>query len=133
MRVMAGTAGMSARRFSAILDNAVDPSEDPRAPGTVRPRSLCSIAKSKPGERPADLVAITTCLAGARSQTRAAVVQGQLHIPSGVDIRQGLREAAHIREAVGSKPNSANTCGHTDRDGNPAGKDVTRTRSARGH
>jgi hypothetical protein len=37
----------------------------------------------------------------------------------------------HIREAVGRKPHSPNTCGHMDLDGNLADKDIPRTRSAR--
>ena len=60
------------------------------------------------------------------------VVQQVVQIPSRVVVRAGvrIREVAHIREAAGSKaPNSANTCGHMDRDGNPA--DKPRTRSAR--
>jgi hypothetical protein len=62
-------------------------------------------------------------------------LQAAAHNPSGVDIRERLqaaahiRKKAHIREAVGSKPRSANTCGHMDQDGNPPDKDMARTRS----
>jgi hypothetical protein len=49
------------------------------------------------------------------------------HIPVGADIR----EAAHIREAVGSKaPHSASTCDRMDPDGNLADTKRARTRSA---
>ena len=51
---------------------------------------------------------------------------------AGCQAQQRIREVAHIREAVGSRtPNPANTCGHMGRDGNPADRDVTRTRSVR--
>jgi hypothetical protein len=50
-------------------------------------------------------------------------------IRSAVDIREAarIREAVCIQEVVGSKlPRSANICGPTDRDGNPADKDKPR-------
>jgi hypothetical protein len=70
--------------------------------------------------------------------TRAgAHFRGAGHIPVGADIREAaragtrIREAAHIRAAVGSKaPHSANTCDRMDPDGNLADTDRARTRSA---
>jgi hypothetical protein len=42
-----------------------------------------------------------------------------------------IQQVADIREAVGSKPRLANTGGHKDQDGSPAGKRMAlRTRSA---
>ena len=44
-----------------------------------------------------------------------------------------IPQAAHSREAaVGNRPpHWANTCGHMDRDGNPADKDTVRMRRTR--
>jgi hypothetical protein len=63
-----------------------------------------------------------------------ADIQEAGHIPVGADIQEvaradtHIREAAHIRGAVGSKaPHSANTCDRMDPDGNLVD---TRTRSA---
>ena len=77
------------------------------------------------------------------SDSRAGVntqaqVRGLVHIRS-VDILGAARvearipQAAHIREAaVGNRPpHWANTCGHMDRDGNPADKDTVRMRRTR--
>jgi hypothetical protein len=86
-------------------------------------------------------------LVGVRSPFRVEM-QAEVHIPSGADIQEGLqavarflavhiREAvhipeAHIREAVRSTvPHPPNTCGHMDRDGNPAGIPRTGSTQAR--
>jgi hypothetical protein len=64
-----------------------------------------------------------------------ALVQGE--VPYSVVDMAGLQgripRAAHIREAaVGNRlPHSANTYGHTDRDGNPADKDTARMKHTR--
>jgi hypothetical protein len=73
-------------------------------------------------------------------RARRAGMRAEVHIPSGADIREGLRagarflevhirEVAHIREAVRNKaPHPPNICGHMGRDGNPV--DIPRTGSA---
>jgi hypothetical protein len=67
-------------------------------------------------------------------RARWAGMQAEVHIPSGADIREGLRAGSrflpvHIREAVRSKvPHPANTYDHMALDGNPA--DIPRTGSA---
>ena len=66
-----------------------------------------------------------------------ADIQEAGHIPVGADIQEAaragthIREAVHIRGAVGSKaPHSANTFDRMDQDGNLADTDRARTRSA---
>jgi hypothetical protein len=86
--------------------------------------------------RPPGSIVTSDPRAGANTQALARV---QAHIPRSVDILGAARVAAriqqgaHIREAaVGNRlPHSANTYGHTDRDGNPADKDTARMKHTR--
>jgi hypothetical protein len=93
------------------------------------------VKESASTPRPPGSIVTSDPRAGVNTQALARV---QAHIRS-VDILGAARvaarspQAAHIREAaVGNRlPHSANTCGHMDRDGNPADKDTARVRRTR--